>query len=34
MAFPQIPRHFLQRSLTLPLELMGPELKEMLVASH
>ncbi len=33
MAFPQNPRHFSLRSLTLALELMGAELIEMLVAS-
>ena len=32
MAFPQIPRHFSWRSLTLALELMGAELIELLMA--
>lgn len=34
MAFPQIPRHFSQRSLKLPLELMGAELIEVLVTPN
>ncbi len=34
VAFPQTCRHFSLRSLTLPLELMGAELIEMLVASN
>ncbi len=34
LAFPQTCRHFSLRSLTLPLELMGAELIEMLVASN
>ena len=34
MAFPQTCRHFSQRSLTLPLELMGTELIKMLMAPN
>ena len=34
LAFPQFTRHFSSRSLTLPLELMGAELIEMLVAPN
>ena len=34
VAFPQLTRHFSQRTLTLPLELMGAELIEVLMASN
>ena len=34
MVFPQFTRHFLSRTLTLPLELMGAELIEVLMASN
>ena len=34
LVFPQFTRHFSQRSLTLPLELMGAELIEVLMASN
>ena len=34
VVFPQFTRHFSQRTLTLPLELMGAELIEVLMASN